>query len=100
MVQSQTFPKRIEQNIERMMPPSARSILYRVARDVARNAKKSGNIEHSLSYGHATLHMKLFQRFGTSTREFMDLAHEELDKLADERQKSLQALPFAIGAAD
>lgn len=80
MVQIQILPRKFEQNLARSMPPAARKIVHRIARDFNRRFPQ-GNLEKRVEYAHAAMYMQLYQRFGTHTSEFADYAHDALDSL-------------------
>lgn len=80
MVQIQILPRKFEQNLARSMPPAARKIIHRIARDFNRRLSQE-NLEKRVEYAHAAMYMQLYQRFGTHTSEFADYAHDALDSL-------------------
>ena len=98
MVQIQTFPKTIERNLQRTMPSHALSIVHRVARDTSRKARTQ-DFDRQLEFAHATLHMKLYQRFGTHTSHFIAHAHRALDDLVIDKTSSGITLPLSFGRA-
>ncbi len=80
MVQIQILPRKFEQNLARSMPPAARKIVHRIARDFDHRFPQ-GNLEKRVEYAHAAMYMQLYQRFGTHASDFADYAHDALDSL-------------------
>lgn len=95
MVQLQTFPIKFERNLARVMPTQASTIVHRIARDIVRSSKHSEQLEKQLEFGHAKLHMQLYQRFGRRTGDFSGEAHQALDDLVRNRQ-STTATPSTL----
>ena len=80
MVQIQMYPRKFEQSLARQVPPAARKIVHRIARDFRRKLVQE-DFEKRVEYAHAALYMQLYQRFGIRTGEFADYAHDALDSL-------------------
>ena len=80
------------------MPSNALSIVHRIARETVRKSR-SGDMDRHLQFAHATLHMKLYQRFGTNTANFIRHAHSALDDLVQRKTSSSIDLPLEFGKA-
>lgn len=66
------------------MPPSAITIVRRLARDLARKSNGNPELDQRLEFAHAALHMQIYQRYGSHSSEFMQHAHNALDELIGE----------------
>lgn len=82
--------RKFEHNHSHALPPKALAIVRSVANDFMRRAKNRNHASYSreMQIAHAVLHMRLYQKFGTESREFIADAYKLLNEIIEERSAS------------
>lgn len=80
-MQKNTVTKSFEQIQTTLLPKEVLKIVIGLSREIRRSARKGSLQPKQLEVAYATLHMRIYQRFGHVSNELMNQTYAELERL-------------------
>lgn len=80
-MQKNTVTKSFEQIQTTTLPKEVLNIVIGLAREVRKSTRKRALQPKHLEVAYATLHMRIYQRYGRMPKELMNQAYAELERL-------------------